>query len=357
MSHNTQPTHGSLHDRLHPKSNEIAHDVRRQITTRYIKYKSMADYLMEIEKICRDRMARDFMYVLFYESNRGHLMTYFQYIKVFIFDTYLWPKAHAQSRHSKASREYTFDDGEDHDSSSNADETMEDAEESEDEDTNDDDDDWVCGEPRSEFEAILLGMRQDGVDERSRKRRAGKYIERNESYIRLLLNTMEAIEERVEFDEYINYVSNVNNAKFSNIVKDDNDLIPEEKEIFELMDGMSDRERDLLDKKVMSNMNIAKYLTSCNWCYFHLRYLILVCIAVDSNIAAYLGRMSDPKKYKNFPLYVNILLKDVENKPFNNITSSGIISEFLQDCMNFYDSGIVKTVHAEKFYHHKTFKI
>jgi len=312
------PLRAQLHTSLHTEGNEMSMSVKNQINAKYIKYKTMSEYLLETDDVCRKRMEGDFIYMMFYESNRGNLMLYFQYIKVFLFDCYLYPKSH---EHEQSEVQHARN-----------------------------------GESFSPFESILLNIQNEGFDEKMKQKRAGKYIERNESYIRLILKTLESIEERVEFDEYVNYRADFNNANFSNVLRDDTTLTQKEKEMLELMESMSEREREMLDKKVMSNLNIAKYLTSCNWCYFHLRYLILVCIGSDDNIAAYLGKMCDRKKYANFPLYVSILLKEIENKPFNNITSSSIISEFLEDCMNFYDGGVVKIVHASKFYNHRLYK-
>jgi hypothetical protein len=312
------PLRAKLHTSVHTENNEMTMSVKHQINARYIKYKTMSEYLLETDDVCRKRMGDDFIYVLFYESNRGNLMLYFQYIKVFLFDCYLYPKSHDHNEMDVQSP--------------------------------------MNGKPFSPFESILLNIQNEGFDEKMKKKRAGKYIERNESCIRLILKTLESIEERVEFDEYVNYKADLNNANFSNVIRDDTTLTQKEKDVLELMESMSEREREILDKKVMSNLNIAKYLTSCNWCYFHLRYLILVCIGSDDNIAAYLGKMCDQNKYKNFPLYINILLKEVENKPFNNINSSSIISEFLEDCMNFYYSGVVKNLHASKFYNHRLYK-
>lgn len=331
------PKHHGVSSDLHREYGDLAHNVKHQVNQRYLKYKAMSDYLLEHEKEYKEEMSKDFMYLLFFESHRGNLLHHFQYIKTFIFDSYLYPK----SSPPKDSRDHSINhDGEEEEEEDDFDMTGLDA---------------SNRENNSVFENLSLDVHLATFAEAKKRKRRGAYVERNESYIRLMLSTLSCVEDRVELEEYLNYIANVSNAKFANIDGGQGDtttMSAEEKELHELMDKLTEREMSLLDKKTMANMNITKYLTSCNWCYFHLRYFTLVSIAIDADISEYIGSKCDRGKFRNFPLYLGILLEDIENKPFNNITSSQIISDFLEDSMNYYFSGIVHPKHMSKFFNH-----
>jgi hypothetical protein len=95
--------------------------------------------------------------------------------------------------------------------------------------------------------------------------------------------------------------------------------------------------------------------SSCETVYVNVKFFVLVTIGSEANVAHYVGRLSDPKKYKNFPLYLRLLLKELEDVPFNVHNVHSLIKSFVNDASLFYMNGIVKPGIAVAFYGHSDY--
>jgi len=84
----------------------------------------------------------------------------------------------------------------------------------------------------------------------------------------------------------------------------------------------------------------------------YLRYFVLNIIASEDNVSFYVGQRSDPRKFRNFPLYLKFLVTEIENTPFNTHNMLLSIRNFITDASLYYTNGVVKARLAQAFYAH-----
>lgn len=87
--------------------------------------------------------------------------------------------------------------------------------------------------------------------------------------------------------------------------------------------------------------------------YLHAQYAFLLLFGLDESTQAYLSRFCDPMKFEGFPRYVKLLLKEVENLPFNASSASNLINDVVTAAKEYYYNGTVKPSLYLAFYKHR----
>jgi hypothetical protein len=107
---------------------------------------------------------------------------------------------------------------------------------------------------------------------------------------------------------------------------------------------------------VLLELQTLKYVSSCENVYVRMRFFVLVALANEPNVAHYAGKLSDPKKFENFPLYLKLLVEEFENLPFNTHNASDLTRTFVSDASSYYQNGVVKPGLLVKFYDHPEYR-
>jgi hypothetical protein len=108
--------------------------------------------------------------------------------------------------------------------------------------------------------------------------------------------------------------------------------------------------------RIMLEMKSLEYLNNCESSYVYLRYMFLIAIAREETVAFEVSKLCDGKKFKNFPLYMRLLVDEIEGVPFNTHNVTAIILDFVKAGALYYMNNIVKPTLLFKFFNHSDYR-
>jgi len=107
--------------------------------------------------------------------------------------------------------------------------------------------------------------------------------------------------------------------------------------------------------RVTLEVKSLEYLNNCENSYVYAKYTMLLIIANETDVCRQVEHLSDPKKFRNFPLYLQLLSREMENAPFNTHNATLVIKDFVKAASYYYTLGMVKPKLAESLYNHPNY--
>ncbi len=129
-----------------------------------------------------------------------------------------------------------------------------------------------------------------------------------------------------------------------------------ENDLCQIVSGFGETKRLAeVQASIKLELECLSYLGRCESSYLYLKYFALLLIGLEKDVAKTVEKSCRANKFKNFPLYLNLLASEIENHAFGVSDSKYIIENFVTSASLYYSLGVVRSSLFATFYTHASY--